>query len=187
MTADEPSFEAFFDAVTERTPVCFDYRRAGEIRLSTRHLQPWGVFRYRSRWYVLGFDTDRGEDRIFRLSRVSGAVHRDGPAGTYQIPEGTDLAEEVRRLTPTYDEMTGVVLARTGAAPLLRRSSTSIEEGVHGPDGTSNWDRLQVRRATTDLAGDIVAFGPQVYVESPDSLRTEVLTRLTEAHAKVSS
>lgn len=159
----------------------------GELTVTTRHLEPWGVFRYRQRWYVLGFDTDRGQQRIFRLSRVSGPVRRTGQPGDYEIPPGTDLAQEARRLTPTYDEVTGVVLVRPGAAPLLRRSATRVEEAVTGPDGRDDWDRLHLRRATTDLAGDIVAYGPLVYVEAPQALRTDVVTRLNEALARVGS
>lgn len=187
LTADEPSFEAFFDAVHDRVRVSFDYRRGGEYLATTRHLEPWGVFRYRQRWYVLGFDTDRSDERIFRLSRVVGRVRRHGPVGAYEVPEGTDLADAAARLTPSYDEVTGVVLARPQTASLLRHSAVEVEEQVAGPDGTTGWDRLHLRRATTDLAGDIVAFGPSVWVESPQSLRTEVVTRLQEALGKVSS
>ena len=76
LTAEEPAFEPLWDATRTRTPVSFDYRTSRSASTPTRHLQPWGVVSYGGRWYVVGHDTDRGEPRIFRLSRVQGAVLR---------------------------------------------------------------------------------------------------------------
>ncbi len=76
LSADEPSFDVFWEATQERTPVVFDYVRSGDTEVRTRHLQPWGVARYSGRWYVVGFDTDRRAERIFRLSRVQGTARQ---------------------------------------------------------------------------------------------------------------
>src|SRR3954471_4505804 len=78
LTADEPSFDVFWEATQERTPVEFEYRRAGADEATTRHLQPWGVVRYSGRWYAVGLDTDRGEERVFRLSRVQREARNAG-------------------------------------------------------------------------------------------------------------
>ena len=88
LTADEPSFDVFWEATQERTPVVFDYVRSGDTEVRTRHLQPWGVARYSGRWYVVGFDTDREAERIFRLSRVQGRATKDGTAGLLRDPAG---------------------------------------------------------------------------------------------------
>ncbi|MFC6341920.1 helix-turn-helix transcriptional regulator, partial [Nocardioides hankookensis] len=85
LSADEPSFDVFWEATQERTPVEFDYRRPGAPRTTTRHLQPWGVVRYSGRWYVVGLDTDRGEERVFRLSRVEGEARKKGTPGSYDV------------------------------------------------------------------------------------------------------
>ncbi len=71
--ADEPAFDAFWEAARDRQAVEFDYRRPGG-ETATRHLEPWGVVRYSGRWYAVGFDRDRAGERIFRLSRVQGAA-----------------------------------------------------------------------------------------------------------------
>ena len=49
-------------------------------------------------WYVVGHDRDRDAVRVFRLSRVVGAVVADGPAGSVAVPEGIDLRARVARL-----------------------------------------------------------------------------------------
>ena len=83
LAAEEPAFDVFWEAVQERRPVAFDYRTAAGTETTTRHLQPWGVTRYAGRWYVVGLDTDRGEERVFRLSRVQGEARPDGPPAAY--------------------------------------------------------------------------------------------------------
>ena len=43
LAEDEPSFERFWEAVSTRRGVTFDYRGSTAARPSTRHLQPWGI------------------------------------------------------------------------------------------------------------------------------------------------
>src|SRR6476469_2002619 len=100
LAAEEPSFEAMWQATVHRTPVRFDYSRAGESESRTRHLQPWGVVTAQGRWYVAGLDTDRESPRMFRLSRINSSVQAAGDVGSYAVPEGTDLRELSESLTP---------------------------------------------------------------------------------------
>lgn len=179
--AEEPSFDAFWEAVTERTPVTFDYIRSGSREATTRHLQPWGVVRYSGRWYVVGYDTDRQAERVFRLSRVQGQVTTGRP-GSYTVPAETDVHAVTRRLVPEPVSEPRVLLARTGSAAALRRAALTITPDVTGPDAETGWDRLEVPgRAAT--AEDLLALGPDVVVEQPASLRREIVTRLRRAVA----
>jgi proteasome accessory factor B len=183
LTADEPSFDVFWEATLARRPVTFDYRRPGYPEPLTRHLEPWGVVRYSGRWYVVGKDTDRGEERVFRLSRVVGQARMTGPAGSFEVPPGTDVRETARRLGPSTPTEEAVVLLRPGAGAVLRRTATSIEPDVPGPDEQTPWDRVHLSGAQAD---ELLAFGPDLYVEGPPALREQVVSRLRAA-AGVSS
>lgn len=175
--AEEPSFDAFWEAVQERTPVRFDYHRSGTPEPATRHLQPWGVVRYSGRWYVVGHDTDRAAERVFRLSRVTGEVRADGKPGSYLVPADTDVREVTKRLArPSFGQPT-VLLARAGSAIGLRRVAASVETDVPGPDTASAWDRLSVPGSAAD-ADDILALGADVVVLEPAQLRDEIVHRL---------
>jgi proteasome accessory factor B len=178
LTADEPSFDVFWEATLARRPVTFDYRRPGYPEPLTRHLEPWGVVRYSGRWYVVGKDTDRGEERVFRLSRVVGQARLTGPAGSFEVPPGTDVRETARRLEPSTPTEEAVVLLRPGAGAVLRRTATSIEPDVPGPDEQTPWDRVHLSGAQAD---ELLAFGPDVYVEGPTGLREQVVSRLRAA------
>ncbi len=179
LVAEEPAFEAMWQATVHRTPVRFDYTRAGEKRRRTRHLQPWGVVTASGRWYVAGLDTDRGEPRMFRLSRITGAVTAEGPSGSYAVPEGTDLRALSQSLVPPQQDRVAVVLARPGAANDLRRRATVRATGVTGPDGTLGWDELGVPYgAEGEFAGELLGYAEAVVVESPPELRAAVRSRL---------
>ncbi|WP_240640993.1 helix-turn-helix transcriptional regulator [Nocardioides ferulae] len=178
LSADEPSFDVFWEATQERTPVEFDYVRTGQPEPSTRHLQPWGVVRYSGRWYVVGYDTDRGGERVFRLSRVQGRARKKGKPGSYEVPPGTDVRAVARRLAPAPAAEPAVVLVRHGAGHTLRRNADRVEGDVAGPDERTGWDRLVLSRGGLAMAEELLGYGADVYVEEPSALRDEVATRL---------
>ena len=179
LSADEPAFDVFWDATQARQAVEFDYQRPGypgQQGQLKRHLQPWGVVRHAGRWYVVGLDTDRGEERVFRLSRVVGDARRIGAPASYDIPDGVDLRETTRRLAPPVSVVEATLLLRKGAGATLRRGAASIEHDVSGPDTDSPWDRVVLRRDR--LAEELLALGPDVVVESPPELRDDIVSRL---------
>ncbi|MCW2846865.1 MAG: hypothetical protein JWR90_839 [Marmoricola sp.] len=181
LAAEEPAFEAMWQATVHRTPVEFDYSRAGQRDASTRHLQPWGVVTAQGRWYVAGLDTDRGEPRMFRLSRISSEVVTTGPAGAFTVPEGTDLRALSQTLAPRRPDRSAVVLARPGAANGLRRRASVTDRDVTGPDGSTGWDRLEVPYVSeSDFAGELLGYADAVVAESPVELRASVRDRLAD-------
>jgi proteasome accessory factor B len=191
LTAEEPAFEPLWNATRTRTPVRFDYRTSRSARGTTRHLQPWGVVSFRGRWYVVGHDTDRGEPRIFRLSRVQGDVLADGPAGSFEVPAGTDLRAVTESLAPAPADRTAEVLVRRGAGHGLRRHAAPAPDGPApdgpAPDGPASdapdgWERLLATYDGEDaFADEVLSYGADVVVLRPQSVRDSVVRRLREA------
>jgi proteasome accessory factor B len=180
VVADEPAFNDMWEMTISRTPVRFDYRRAGATEVVERHLEPWGVVTSRDRWYVVGHDRDRGEPRMFRLSRIAGKVLPDGEPGSFEVPEGTDVRALTASLEPRRTPVTATVLARKGSAALLRRQAGEVVESVDGPDDLSPWDRLTVTTyAVEELAEDVLAHLGDVVAVEPPALRNLVTARLT--------
>jgi proteasome accessory factor B len=177
LAADEPSFEAFWEGVSTRRPVRFSYRPSQSARPAARRLQPWGIVSFRSRWYVVGHDLDRGAPRMFRLSRVVGDLEFAGEAGSFTVPEGTDLRALTSALDTDTSERTAELLVRTGRALALRHRANS------GPEpARQGWERLTVGFGRTDaLVDELVSYGADVVVEGPADLREAVLTRLRAA------
>jgi proteasome accessory factor B len=178
LNAEEPSFEPFWDATRTRTPVTFGYRTSQSSTAATRHLQPWGVVSYRGRWYVTGHDTDRGEPRVFRLSRVQGEVRPDGKPGSFEVPAGTDLRAMTESLAPRPADRTAEVLVRQGTGHGLRRHAKPLD-GTPAPAG---WDRLEATYGAPDaFADEVLGYGADVVVVSPQDVRDDVVRRLREA------
>jgi proteasome accessory factor B len=187
LNADEPSFDVFLEATQERQAVTFTYRRPGQTEPMARHLQPWGVTRYSGRWYVVGFDTDREAERVFRLSRVEDLPRKVGPPGAYEVPPDVDLGEVARRLAPAVSTERVELLVRRGAGVSLRRGADVLEQGVAGPDDRDDWDRLAIDRGVGNVVDEVLGFGPDVVVVGPPDVRRRVVDRLAAALGEVPS
>ncbi|MGZ5401277.1 MAG: WCX domain-containing protein, partial [Nocardioides sp.] len=92
---------------------------------------------------------------------------------------GVDIRDVARRLAPPTATEPTTLLARSNAGHAFRRAAERVERGVRGPDGSDDWDRIVLARGGPDLASEVLAHGPDVVVESPDSLRDQVVARLS--------
>ena len=165
--ASDPSLPALIDAARLARPVRFDYLKAGSGTAQRRTLEPWGVLSWRSRWYVAGFDRDRGEPRSFRLSRITGKVETFGTAGEFTRPDKANLLEMVAGRDP---EASNVARIRVngGTAGQLRRIADSDLDG----ELTITYTELPW------LARQVASAGSSVTVLSPPELVDAVVERL---------
>ncbi|MFG2091320.1 MULTISPECIES: helix-turn-helix transcriptional regulator [unclassified Spirillospora] len=175
----DPAFPALWEAVRDGRPVAFDYQGIGRTSVVRRHLEPWGVVSRRGRWYVVGFDRDRDEQRVFRLSRIAGDVAADGPAGSVTVPDGVD----VRRIAfdwgdPVSEPRPAAVLLRAGAAQGPRRWARDVRPAQDGPaDG--EWDEATLTFRDADrFAPYLARFADDVVVLDPPDLREAVIQHL---------
>lgn len=176
----EAAFGPLWQAVRDRRPVTFSHRTAGRSSFQQRRLEPWGVANRHGRWYVAGLDTDRGETRVFKLSRIDGPVRFSGPAGTVTVPDGTDVRELVREWDVTPQRRVAVLRVKQGAGHALRQGASDVR-----PDPQlTGWDLAQVPFADVGWYGEqLASFGADVVVIEPADLRDAVITRLKGAMA----
>lgn len=57
-------------AAREQTPIKFRYRSVGDRNIAVRNIRPWAVLMAHQQWYLVGWDFDRCEERLFKLSRI---------------------------------------------------------------------------------------------------------------------
>ena len=169
VATSEPAFEPLRRAATDRRPVKFDYRTPG----ATRHVEPWGLVSWHGRWYLAAYDTDRADTRVFRLSRIVGAVELVGKVGSVVVPEGTDIRSIVVDTNITTDRITATLRVRSGAAFGLRRRASSVRTLDDG------WDLVELLVPDVErLADEAVGYGADVVVVEPAEARAAVLARL---------
>lgn len=175
LTADEPAFEPMLEAATSRRPISFTYQRPGQ-EASLRHLQPWGVLSWRDRWYVGGFDTDRHEPRLFRVSRVQGGVTFTGEAGSYDVPADVRMRDIAATLFPPDPDRTATLSVAHEKAHALRRVATSTVDAGNGRD-----EIVVPFAVASELAAEIASFGTDVVAVGPNDLQDAVIAHLREA------
>ena len=173
--ASEPAFESALRAVQDGCAVVFDYRASGGAAPQRRSVEPWGVVSWRGRWYLVGHDTDRGAERVFRLSRILGTVRAVGERGAVVPPEGVDLRAMAARMATDEPRETARVSLRPGAGWELRREAAA-EQPDPDRDG---WTVVDVGFSDPErLADRVTGFGADAVVLSPPAARDAVVRRL---------
>ncbi len=148
VSASDAALLPLMRAIRDRRLVRFEYRKPGAAGGQVRTVEPWTVRSLEGRWYLIGWDRDREEERVFRLSRIHGSVTvtatpapersrsthitltpdaDDEVLATVTIPDGAGA--ELRRLPGSrrLDHHTWqIVAARSDLLSLLRRADESV-------------------------------------------------------------
>lgn len=176
VSAHEPAFEPLWEALVERVAVRFDYPDRNTGKRARRTVEPWSITSRRGGWYLVGFDRDREDRRVFKLSRM-GAVKPFGKPGAFVIPEDADLLRVVT--SEVGPQRTARLALRPGRAPALRRRGTETGERV------ADRDVLELAfDNSADLVAEVAGHGPDVLLLDPPDLRERVIARLGESAAR---
>ncbi|WP_280446707.1 helix-turn-helix transcriptional regulator [Nocardia brasiliensis] len=123
---DPEVLTALAAAVTNRERVRFTYRDAAG-RETRRHAEPAGLAPARHRWYLVGYDLDRDDWRVYRVDRIENpqptaarCVPRELPAadpGAYVAGRRTDWGTPTYRLSVTIRAPLHRIAGRIGDDP----------------------------------------------------------------------
>ncbi len=161
LSLDSPAVHALIDAAGTRTPITFEYSKGQDAATELRHIQPWGTVWWRAHWYLVGFDTDRDDVRVFRASRIAGTVRPDPHGSDYEVPAGFDAADAIGRFARS--DATALELALDpGVAADLRLRGEPRGRTEDGADVVV----LPVADLTSGV-GSVLAFGTGARVIGP--------------------
>lgn len=181
-----PALVPLLDATHARQLVEFTYRAASTGEQRRRSVEPWRLVAGGGGWYLVGRDRDRQAARVFRLSRIVGAVTVVGEPGAFTVPADADAGELLRSARDGEARTAWLAVAPDRAGALRSRSLEGAAAPVR-PDGLtvpSGTDLLAVPYTrTTDLADEVVGYTDAVVVLAPPALREAVVRRLTAAAA----
>ncbi|MEU3990022.1 YafY family transcriptional regulator [Streptomyces platensis] len=167
------------DAVRHRRPVSLRYTdRNG--RRSERTLHAYGIVAHAGRWYVTGTDAGIGEDRTFRLDRLTDA--RTLP-GSFEVPEGPGPAQRVLSGFATAEYRHEVTLRIHGTVEQVRAhlpagvASLEEYEPTADPDPPpERWLRVHLRAERLDwLPPALASIDRPFVIERPAELRDLVV------------
>lgn len=175
-----PSLPAAFEGVSDRKRLVFDYRsRSGQ---KNRTVDPYGLVHRKGAWYLVGHDHLSHEVRSFRLDRVVGQIHLADPTkpGPDFEPPENFRAEEALEVPP-FVQGAPVIQAKVSfdasAGWWVERSNPWLQVEMH-EDGSAS-----ASVEVTDIDGFlswILSFGEAAEIKGPQTLRTEVESRLAE-------
>ncbi|MFE6617204.1 helix-turn-helix transcriptional regulator [Amycolatopsis sp. NPDC057786] len=152
-------------ANTERTR--FTYR-TGDGTESRRHVEPHRLVSAGRRWYLLGYDLDRDDWRIFRADRIS-EPRATGGRATPRQPPAKDVAayvtDKMYSLLPTYSARVTLHAPIGQVSPAIGEGSGELEPiddencVLHAGTDTLDW-----------LAFRILGLGCEFTVHEPPEL-----------------
>jgi predicted DNA-binding transcriptional regulator YafY len=172
LSLDSPALHALIEACSTRTPVTFEYRKGQEGPGERRHVQPWGTVWWRAHWYVVGFDTDRGDVRVFRASRIVGSVRTDPSGQVYDVPTGFDAADAIGRFARSDAVEVELALA-PGVATALRLRAEARGQDAEGNDLVT----LPVEDLPSGISS-VLAYGTGARVLGPAAAVAEAVAQL---------
>jgi predicted DNA-binding transcriptional regulator YafY len=165
---------AIADAVRYHRPLSIRYT-AADGRRSERTFHAYGIVAHSGRWYVTGADPGIGEDRTFRLDRVTDA--RVLP-GSFEPPVGVDPAQRALSGFASAEYRHHVILWIQGTAEQIRTAlpasvATVAEATPKSGDGhrTRRWLRVELRVERLDWLPPLLASLDLPFsIEQPDEL-----------------
>ncbi|MFJ6053474.1 helix-turn-helix transcriptional regulator [Streptomyces sp. NPDC092307] len=163
------------DAVHHHRPISIRYT-AGDGRRSERTLHPYGVVAHSGKWYMTAADLSTGEDRNFRLDRIT-AVRT--LSGSFEPPPGIDAASRVLTGLAAAPYRHEVTLRIEGTAEQIHTrlpAGIAIVAELPSPDGadpaTQGWCRVELRAERLDWLPAVLASMDRPFViERPEELR----------------
>ncbi|MFF8729472.1 helix-turn-helix transcriptional regulator [Streptomyces sp. NPDC015171] len=163
------------DAVHHHRPLSIRYT-SGDGRCSERTLHPYGVVAHSGRWYVTAADLSSGEDRIFRLDRITGVRTL---SGSFEPPPGIDSAKRVLTGLATVPYRHEVTLRIQGTVEQIHTrlpagiaTVAELPSPVGADPVTERWCRVELRADRLDWLPAVLASLDRPFViERPDELR----------------
>lgn len=167
----DAAFEPLRQALDRRQTVRFRYFKPGEREPRVRTVDPLAVVLHEGRWHLHARDRDVDEPRTFLLSRIVGEV-QPVAGSTFDAPP-PGIQDRV------IAELDALRLSNVADLAVTAGSDAEVRLGKRAVDGDE--DAGVIRLHYTDeavLADELAAYGPEVRVLGPASLRQAVRDRL---------
>jgi proteasome accessory factor B len=174
LAAEQPLLSPLYSALFERTPVAFDYVRAGEDDPARREVEPYRLLHRRGHWYVVGRDRDRAAVRAFKLSRIRSPV--EPLDGTYDVPDDFDATEHLGEGWEIGTEPTTAVVRFD--ADMRWWAERNLAEG-HKTEASGGALDVEMPVSNVDaLVSWALGFGDRIEIRRPEEARRRLLSHL---------
>lgn len=165
----DAAHEPLSAAIDRGQQVSFGYLKPGQPAAEPRTVSPLALVYHEGRWHLHAHDDGVDAARTFLLRRIVDGVEPTGSAATRRPAD-----DEPARVLAELDE-----LWRSTVATVVARAGTEAEVVLRNRPATTEADGALVIHATDldILADELAAFGADVRVCEPESLRDAVRAR----------
>jgi len=172
-----------WNAMQRQLAVTFQYQAYTEKTGRQRHVEPGLLFEFRNRWYLDGFDlAPKGGQRTFGLDRISDLVLTPQPIDAHRKIDYRAARRHVIGVTaPPGSPVERVVLRfrRPEAEYVLSLPLHHSQQTVS--ETTTHVDVAIHVVLNHELEREIMAYGEEVEVLEPVTLRERIVERLKKA------
>ena len=164
----QPDFDQLWEALENRRQITFFYN---STTLAERTLDPYGITLWRGFWYLAGFDNDRREIRVFKISRIQGEIFPKGKPFAFEVPMDFQISKHLATFTQVQPQI-AQLLVRKERCLILRNDAAVV-------DFDDEWDRLTMQYQHEDsFLRRVLWFGPDAIIESPKALQKKAIAKL---------
>ena len=166
-------------AIAANHTVSFEYVGTADSAAIKRTVDPWRALLHSGHWYLVGFDQDKGEIRIFRTDRIVGEISETKQDVLESMPRDFDIASLVARWDVIdHGKFTAKIELKPGRGASLRLLATEIVVG-------QDWDTLTIPYFhDSQLVGLIASSCDVTRVLEPKTLH-EAVTRVVNTTLSV--
>jgi proteasome accessory factor B len=159
------------ESVGSRTVISFEYLDEN-MGTKLRTIEPYRISNTRGYWYLIGRDRDREAMRTFRVDRIASSIATVGRPSAFEV-DSDALNEEDSKYQALSER--AVLAVRKGRADRLRSIGAVSEIDA-------DWDRVEIAyRDEASFIQRVLWYEGDVVIESPTSLRENLVSRLEEA------
>ncbi|MBN9612213.1 MAG: WYL domain-containing protein, partial [Actinobacteria bacterium] len=184
----EPSAPKLQRGIDQRLVARFEYQMPDRDAPLGRRVAPLRLHRAEGRWHLIAHDLDRGQERVFLLTRIAGQVSLESASFDEELFARVDgVIAELLELERTQRVVVRAAPGSIAEARLSARggSGVAVATSAGATSAGANSGRsaagAEIEFGTLDLhelAVELAGFGADVTVISPSGLRDAVAERL---------
>jgi len=168
-------------AIAANHTVSFDYVGTTDSTSIRRTVDPWRAVLHSGHWYLVGFDQDKGETRMYRTDRIVGEISQLKQSVLEPMPKDFDITSLVSHWEVVdHGKFIAKINLKPGRGASLRLLATEIKVG-------QDWDTLTIPYFhESQLVGLIAGSCDIARVLEPESLH-EAVSRVVKTTLSVHS
>lgn len=166
------------DALGAHHRVRLEYFSASSGELTTREVDPWTLYAALGRWYLIGFDHQSGEERMFRVDRIKSAEMLETEAA---VPDDFDP----NTYSGAFRERPGEPTASFEISPRAARWFEEYYPVRAAATLADGWRSIELAYSKPQwVAALILSLGDEVRAAEPAEVATAVKELATEIAAR---